>query len=168
MPFTRLNDGTELWLRPIRPGDKAGIEGVLARMSLETVRRRYLATKTRFSSAELEYLTEVDGIDHVAIVAIDVTTGDIEGVARYVRLLDEPATAEWAIVIADRLQHRGLGKQLMELLAQSAREHGIEHFTATMLADNRAAAQLLHHVAPILEHSATSSGVRTLTALLAA
>ncbi len=168
MPFTRLQDGTELWLRPIRPGDKAGLEGVLARMSLETVRRRYLAVKTRFSSFELRYLTEVDGVDHVAIVAIDVATGDIEGVARYVRLPEDPTTAEWAIVIADRLQHQGLGKQLMELLATAAREHGIEHFTATMLAENRAAAALLHHVAPMMEDSRTLAGVRTVTAALAA
>jgi GNAT superfamily N-acetyltransferase len=168
MPFHRLPQGTEVWLRPIRPTDKPGIAGVLGRMSLETIHRRYLATKTRFSPAELRYLTEVDGVDHYAVVAVDAATGDIEAVCRYVRLPDDPETAEWAIVIADRLQHQGLGKILMEHLAGVAREHGIRNFTATMLADNRDAARLLLHVAPILSRSETQYGVRTVTAALAA
>ena len=75
MPFMRTPDRTELWLRPIRPTDKPGIAGVLGKLSLETIHRRYLATKKRFSPAELRYLTEVDGVDHYAVVAIDARVG---------------------------------------------------------------------------------------------
>ncbi len=168
MPFLRLTDGSEIWTRPVRPGDKAGLDGHHHRLSLETVHRRYLAAKPTLSRAELRYLTEVDGVDHIAIVAVDTATGDLVGVARCVRLADAPDTAEWAIDVADRLQGQGLGRHLLTQLADAAREVGIRRFSATMLADNRAAAHLLELVAPRLERSEISAGVRTVVATLAA
>ena len=56
-------------IRPIRADDKRMLTDGLRRLSDESVHRRFLMPKPSFSRAELRYLTEVDGRDHVALVA---------------------------------------------------------------------------------------------------
>ena len=164
----RLANGQQVVIRDIRPDDKVELQDGLKRLSVETVRKRFLAAKPRFSSSELKYLTEVDGHNHIALVAVSVTSGHIVAVARAVRLHDRPDTAEWAIVIADPLQGRGLGSKMIALLADRARQEGIEHFTATMLGDNVAVHRLLRHARAVLEHDEMHGGMREVTVGLAA
>jgi len=128
-------------IRPIRPEDKALLSWGLTHLSEATIQRRFLTPKPRFTAAELRYLTEVDGHDHVALVAID-GDGDLVGVGRFVRL-EDPAEAEIAIVIADPLQGQGLGTRMGYELVEEALRHGIERFTAAMHGDNRPAHALM-------------------------
>ena len=110
----------------------------LRRLSDDSVQRRFLTPKRSFSRAELRYLTEVDGRDHVALVA-EYPAEPVRrliAVARFVRLVDDPEAAEVAITVADDWQRRGLGSLLSEQLAAEARRLGIRRFTATMAADN--------------------------------
>ena len=67
----RLPDGAQVVIRPIRAEDKRMLSDGLRRLSPESVQRRFLTPKRSFSRAELRYLTEVDGRDHVALVAQD-------------------------------------------------------------------------------------------------
>jgi len=139
-----LTGGQRVHIRHIEPGDKALLADGLRRLSDETIHKRFLAAKPRFSTAELRYLTEIDGRNHIALVA--TLAGEPEmlvAVARCVRLPDAPDTAEFAIVVADPLQRQGLGRRLTELLADEARAAGIERFAATMAGDNRAARRLM-------------------------
>jgi RimJ/RimL family protein N-acetyltransferase len=147
-----LSDGTAVVLRPIEPSDKHELELGLHRLSPESVQRRFLAPKVHFSAAELRYLTEVDGHDHVAIVVErESAPGTVVGVARYVRLDDDPDTAEAAIVVADFLQGKGLGTALAQALANEAVKHGVRRFTALMLGDNRPAQRLMTRLTDRLE-----------------
>jgi RimJ/RimL family protein N-acetyltransferase len=139
-----LSDGTGVVIRPIAADDKQELQDGLHRLSAEAVQRRFLVPKVRFTKAELRYLTEVDGHDHVALVAeSDRWPGVIVAVARYVRLRADPDAAEVAIVVADELHGLGLGTLLAERLAAAAVVHGITRFTAEMLGDNRAAQRLM-------------------------
>jgi RimJ/RimL family protein N-acetyltransferase len=164
----RLSDGQQVWIRPISPDDKWRLQEGLRRLSLETVHRRFLAAKPSFSASELRYLTEVDGVDHIALVAISTTTGNLVGVARAVRLPDEPGTAEWAIVIADPLQGKGLGTRLVQALVDEARRAGIHRFTATIAGENVAVTRLLRHVSDRFERDRIHHGVREVVVELAA
>lgn len=156
-----------LVIRPIAPEDKAELQRGLGRLSRETVYRRFLSAKPRFTSAELRYLTEVDGINHIAFVAVD-SEERIVAVARCIRLLEAPDTAEWAIVVADHLQGRGLGSELIDRLADAARAVGIRRFTATMLEDNIAVQRLLDRTTERLERIEHHGATREVTALLTA
>lgn len=152
-------------IRPIRPSDKACLQLGVARMSPATAHARFLSSKPKLTAAELRYLTEVDGVDHVAFV---LDTGDgLAGVGRFVRSRTDPTSAEIAIVIADARQGQGLGTLLGLALADEARALGIQHFTATMLPDNTAALKLLRRITTHL-HSELHDGVRELVADLAA
>src|SRR5829696_1025369 len=148
-----LRDGTRIAIRSVEPGDRPRLTAALARLSRESVRRRFLAAKPSLSSTELRYLTEVDGSDHLALVAVSADDPEqILGVARCVRVAPGADTAEFAIVVGDRLQRQGLGTLLGRELAAAAARGGIRRFTATALADNVAVGRLLDGLATRVEH----------------
>ena len=146
------------------------LETGLRHLSEESVQRRFLAPKSSFSRAELRYLTEVDGRDHVALVA--EYPGDpvrrLIAVARFVRLQDDPEAAEVAIVVADDWQRRGLGSLLAERLADEARRSDVRRFTATMASDNEPAHRLMAKLTAHLELRHTGGGVSDVVMELAA
>jgi RimJ/RimL family protein N-acetyltransferase len=154
--------------RHIRPDDKGRLAAGLQRMSPESRRRRFLMPKPRFSSSELRYLTELDGFDHVAIVAVSAEDPEVfYGVGRFVRLREDPEAAEVAIVVADPLQGKGLGRELGRRLADEARERGVKRFTATLLGENVAAHRLFASISDRLE-ARVEGGVEELVAEIAA
>lgn len=147
---TRLRDGTRVLIRTVEPTDKPGFVAGLDRLS---PRSRYLRFHTgleQLSAQQLAYLTEVDQVDHVAWVAIDIDDPDAPGigVARFVRLADEPTVAEAAITVLDEYQGRGLGTLLLSLLAESAVERGVETFRAYVLGENSAILRVFDRLGP--------------------
>src|SRR4051794_25095822 len=127
-----LLDGTLVTIRPIEPGDKHLLVEGLRRLSPEAAFKRFLSPKVRFSDAELKYLTEVDGHDHIAYVAVK---GDIlVGVGRVVRV--DAETADIAILVWDEWQGLGLGSWLARRPASAAAPEGGTRVARTMLARN--------------------------------
>ena len=133
-------------VRAIEPGDRARLADGLRRLSPRSRRQRFLAQRDHFTDDELDYLVDVDHHDHEALVALDPGTGDLVGVARYVRL--EPARAEVAVAVVDAWQGRGVGSLLLTRLARRARRAGIRWFESLTLADNDAALRSLRRVGP--------------------
>jgi RimJ/RimL family protein N-acetyltransferase len=163
-------DGAPVVIRPIRPDDKGMLSDGLRRLSPQSAQRRFLTPKRSFSRAELRYLTEVDGRDHVALVAenpVDPVRRLI-AVARFVRLQDDPEAAEVAVTVADEWQGRGLGSLLGRHVAHSARNRDIRRFTATMQSDNVPAHRLMAKLTNHLEQRHVGSGVDELVLDLAA
>ena len=164
-----LPSGSRVLVRPIAADDKDKLARGLRQLSDESIRKRFLAAKPRFTSAELRYLTEVDGVNHIALVTVLEDDPDqLVAVARCVRLPDRHATAEMAIVVGDPWQGQGLGRALANALADAARAVGIRRFAATMLGDNEAARRLMRTFARRLEEGHISGGVRQVTVELAA
>jgi RimJ/RimL family protein N-acetyltransferase len=165
-----LPDRASVLVRPIRPDDKRLLSEALEHLSPESAHRRFLSPKRTFTSSELRYLTEVDGRDHVALVAESPAepVRRLIAVARFVRLADDPEAAEVAIVVGDSWQRRGLGSLLAARLAREARESGIRRFTATMAADNLPAHRLMEKLTEHLEQHHVGGGVDELVLDLAA
>lgn len=153
-----LPTGTTVLVRPITPEDKPLLSLGLRMLSPETAMRRFLSPKTSFSAAELRYLTEVDQVDHIALVAVDAVHGGLIGVARCVRTSDD--TAELAIVIGDAWQRMGLGRALVDLLAERAAAVGVTRFSGTMLATNRGAVKLMRGFGTHVDSDVIADGVR--------
>jgi GNAT superfamily N-acetyltransferase len=144
-----LRDGSQVLVRPVRPDDRDAIRNAFERLSEATRYRRFLTAVTRLTESDLDYLTEVDHRDHEALVAFDPGGGAAVAVARFIRRSDAPAIAEAAVVVDDGWQRRGLGSALCRLLAERAREVGVERFSATLLADNREVLRLLESLGPL-------------------
>jgi GNAT superfamily N-acetyltransferase len=140
-----LRDGTCIRVRPILPEDKDQLRQGLARLSAQSRYRRFLTSLDRLSDQQVRHLTEIDYIDHMAWVALDACqpTQPGVGVARYVRLPDQPTVAEAAVTVLDEYQGRGIGTILLRLLAGSAREHGIRSFRGYVLAGNAPMMEIL-------------------------
>ncbi len=139
-----LRDGARATLRPIAPEDKPLVAAAFERLSEESRYRRFFATKNELSAAELAYLVDVDHKDHEAIIAIDPSSGEMLGVARYIRSKHDPQAAEVAevaVTVADDWQRRGLGRALLHRLTYRARREGVRRFSALVQADNPGAAR---------------------------
>jgi RimJ/RimL family protein N-acetyltransferase len=164
-----LERGERVVIRPIEPGDKERLVNGLRQLSEESIRKRFLAAKPRFSRSELRYLTEIDGVNHIALVAVLERDPDqLVAVARCVRLPDRHDTAEIAIVVGDPWQAQGLGRELAQRLADAALAVGIRRFAATMLGDNEAARRLMRTFSRRLETGIVAGGVREVLVELAA
>jgi RimJ/RimL family protein N-acetyltransferase len=166
----RLPDGAPILIRPIRPDDKWMLEDGLRHLSDESVQRRFLTPKRSFSRAELRYLTEVDGRDHVALVAEypGEPVRRLIAVGRFVRPSEDPESAEVAIVVSDDWQRRGVGSVLGGQLADEARRLGVRRFTATMASDNVPAHKLMRKLTRQLEARHAGYGLSELVLDLAA
>ncbi len=70
-----LRDGSEVLISRLTPADAPLLADAFTRLSEESRRLRFLGPKPSLSSAELRYLTEVDGHRHEALSAIDPATG---------------------------------------------------------------------------------------------
>lgn len=142
-----LRDGSAVLIRPIRRSDKQQLLAGFERLSPESRYRRFLVPMPRLTAGLVRYLTEIDHHDHEALVALAADSGEGVGVARYVRLEDEPEVAEVAVAVVDDWQRRGVATELLEMLAIRAGEEGIERFSVTCLADNREAIELFDQFA---------------------
>lgn len=136
----RLADGTRILVRPIQPEDAGELRRVFSQLSPVTRERRFLGAIDALSDAALRYLTHVDQENHVALVAttdsLDMKSERGLGVARFIRLADDPEAAEAAITVADDMQHRGVGGCLLRELAQIAHAKGVRRFRGEILASN--------------------------------
>jgi acetate---CoA ligase (ADP-forming) len=148
--FTRdvvLRDGAVLRLRELRQSDRAGLIGLFDRCSPESIRYRFLRLITELPDSLLDHLITVDGSRHVALVVVhgEAAEEEIVAVGRYFALDPRPAVAEVSFLVEDRMQRRGIGTILLDCLAEIARSHGITHFAADVLADNRTMLSVFRH-----------------------
>jgi protein lysine acetyltransferase len=131
----QVRDGTELFLRPVLPGDNERTVNGPVEFSTETLFRRFQSMR-RPTESLMAYLFEVDYADHFAWVMTDGVDGPAVADARFVREENDPATAEIAFTVGDIYQGRGIGTWLMSALAVAAGDDGVQRFSARVLTDN--------------------------------
>src|SRR5262249_58818419 len=123
---------------------------VSARLSAESKYRRFLAAPATLSESTLDYLTGTDGWNHLALgaelAAPGADTSYGLGIARFVRLEDDPAKAEAAVAVIDEVQRRGLGRLLLRELICAARQRGVTTFVCHVLPSNEPVKTMLHEL----------------------
>jgi len=147
---TALADGSAVFLRRLRRRDAPLIVQVFERLSPEARYQRFFAHKQALSPSDLKALTDCDGDRHLAIVALAKVAGAEQGigVARFVRLRDDPLTAEIALAVVDAHQRKGIGRLLLRRLTEAAAERGIRQLLCFILPDNAPMTALVRQVAP--------------------
>ncbi len=136
-----LGDGERIGVRPIRLADGDQLAELHARLTPDSVYRRYFGFKPGLSPAEIRRFTGIDEEWRFALVGVR-STGQLAGVARYEGQAGR-ADAEIALIVDDALHHRGLGTRLLQRLVDVAVVSGMTSLTAVVLASNRPMLHLL-------------------------
>jgi RimJ/RimL family protein N-acetyltransferase len=141
----RLGDGTDILLRPFRPGDGNLLVAGFDRLSDRSRYRRFLSPMPVLTDSMLSFLTSVDGFNHRAWGAVvDEPAGPVgAGVVRWVRTRLDPAVADLAVTVIDDYQGRGLGGLLLDVAVLDAFACGIERFEGVVLGENIASRRML-------------------------
>ncbi len=132
-------------MRLLGPDDKENLRRGFEELSVRTRRLRFLTLQDRLTESQLNYLTNMDNKNHLALGAFDTSHGEQKGigVARYIRMSAEPETAEFAVTVLDAYQGRGVGRLLCELLIEAAQENAIKTFRGYIAQENASLVELL-------------------------
>jgi acetyltransferase len=138
-----LRDGAVVDVRPLRSADRATLAAAIAGLSDRSRYLRFATPKPTLSDGELDTLLDLDHHDREALIAADPGTGETAGVVRFARLPGNEDVVDVAITVGDAWQGRGLGRALLALLIERAREEGHAGLHADVLSANRASVKLL-------------------------
>jgi acetyltransferase len=133
----QLPEGIDLTIRPIRPED-AEIEQAFVRgLSQESKYFRFVNALRELTPSMLARFTQIDYDREMALIAVlEKNQQETEiGVARYI-INPDGESCEFALVIADDWQHKGIGHKLMDSLIDVARIKGLKHMEGEVLASN--------------------------------
>jgi acetyltransferase len=163
-----LASGEVLTVRPLRHDDGPLEEAFVRSLSRETGYQRLLSGGTKITAEWIEKMTHIDYRRHMAFA---VTTGNgvaerFVAVGRYVIGSDQPV-AEFALVIADAWQRKGLGKRLLDLLMEHARLAGVKEIFGITLATNAAMLGLARSMGFAVAAEAEDPTVRRVSRMLA-
>jgi RimJ/RimL family protein N-acetyltransferase len=139
-------DGSRLRLRRIAPSDADLLAQLYEGLSRQSRERRFLSAPAHLAPEDLQYLTDVEGRRHDALVALDEETGELVGEARYVREPDRPDTGEVAVMVADDRQGRGIATALLTELTRRARRQGLRRYKALVASDNEIVLEALENL----------------------
>ena len=130
--------GQSVTLRTLRREDIDIEAAFLSGLSPETRHNRLLGGMIQITREYLERLTTVDFSRDMALAAALMLDGRevLIGVARYVLEADGRG-CEFALVIADGWQGRGIGRRMMDKLIAVARSRGLTEIYGEVLSTNR-------------------------------
>jgi L-amino acid N-acyltransferase YncA len=138
-----LPDGIVVPVRTIRPDDAPALQRLHERLSEHSIRLRFFFSMKKLSDKMAKDFAHVDGVNRYALVALDPDQQDeVIAVVRFAREGDTDK-AEYAALVEDDWQGRGVGLGLTRQLIEEARKSGIRHLYGLVLPENRAMLKLL-------------------------
>ncbi|MBS1856391.1 MAG: bifunctional acetate--CoA ligase family protein/GNAT family N-acetyltransferase [Acidobacteria bacterium] len=158
-PWT-MKDSTPVNIRPIRPEDEPAMVRFHETLSERSVYLRYFHLLNLEQRIQHERLTRICFIDYdreMALVAEH--EGEILGVGRLMKV-HGTSEAEVAVLISDKWQGRGLGKELLARLLIVGRDEKLTKLTADILPDNREVMRICEKLGFTLKHSLDDEVVR--------
>lgn len=133
----QLADGTNIKIRPIRPEDASIEQSFVRELSPQSKYFRFMASLNELTQTMLVRFTQLDYNRELALIAVlEHPEKETElGVARYV-MNPDGESCEFALVIADEWQNKGIGSRLMNALIEAARQRGFKIMDGEILANN--------------------------------
>jgi GNAT superfamily N-acetyltransferase len=150
-----LRDGATVSLRRLGSPDMDAVIALHGALSDRELYLRFFTMHPAYLKTLAGKLTDGDDANY-ALGAFE--SGTLIGVANYVKC-GKPATADVAIVVAHEDHLRGVATVLLRRLAQIARNNGIQHLVADVLATNHLMFKVLHDAGLHPQHKRYDSGV---------
>ncbi len=132
-----LSDGTQVLLRPVRPEDEPLEHELLSSLSPATMRARFFSIIKDISHEMLVRFCNIDYDREIAIVA-EVRENDKRKMVGIARLIidREFKSGEYAVLVHDAYQGKGLGYKLVDVLIGIAEDKGLEQIYGEVLTEN--------------------------------
>ena len=141
-----LSGGGEYTIRPIHPGDAHMLQALVQSLSPQSRYYRFVSSMAELPPSMLARFTLIDYDREMALVAIVkqrsadadghiVETERMVGVSRYVTNPDS-SSCEFALVVSDDFNGKGLGSRLMLSIMDVARDKGLSEIDGLVLANN--------------------------------
>jgi acetyltransferase len=153
-----MRGGSQYTVRAIHPGDAAMLQNLVQRLSPRSRYFRFVSAMTELPPPMLARFTLIDYDREMALVAVTRDRGGdgaaderIVGVSRYV-INPDGTSCEFALLVDDAFNHRGVGSRLMESLMDVAREKGLAEIVGLVLFDNVPMLALMRHLGFTLRH----------------
>ena len=148
-----MRGGGEYTIRPIHPDDAHMLKKLVSELSPESRYFRFVSSMAELPPSMLARFTLIDYDREMALVAVikvrtaspdgDITeTERIVGVSRYVTNPDQ-SSCEFALVVADDFNGKGMGSRLMESIMDVARDTGLAEIEGLVLANNAGMLKLM-------------------------
>ncbi len=159
--------GETVTLRPIRPEDAAIEQAFVRSLSPESRRFRFMDTLRELTPRMLARFTQIDYDREMALIAtVERDSREVElGVCRYITNPDG-SSCEFAIVIADERQGRGLGRRMMTELVAVARMRGLRTMIGHVMGSNRGMLSLCQSLGFVITENAEDPAVKRVTLVL--
>jgi acetyltransferase len=159
-------DGTPVTIRPIRPEDEPAMVRFHETLSERSVYLRYFHLINLEQRTQHERLTRICFIDYDREMALVAETADHEilGVGRLTKV-HGTSEGEVAVLISDKWQGRGLGKELLARLLIVGTDEKLTRLVADILPDNRGVMRICEKLGFSLKHSLDDEVVRAEFAL---
>ncbi|MCB1564661.1 MAG: GNAT family N-acetyltransferase, partial [Xanthomonadales bacterium] len=155
----RMNDGRQLWMRPIQPADEEPLRRGFALLDPEEIRMRFLHPMKELSATMAHDLCNIDPKSQFALVAAEpLPPGEalIGAVARCA--IEKNGRAEFAILVARLLAGQGLGQLMMKQVISWARRKRIDVLYGDVLDENSAMLNLAAELGFSRHHQADDRG----------
>jgi acetyltransferase len=141
--------GIALRLRPIRPEDGAALAAFFAAAPPSDLRLRFFMARREVPPSELARYCQIDYERELGFVALEPADGQGgQAIAGHVMAVCDPdnRVAEFALLVAQRWQDKGLGRMLMDKLVGHLRERGTGELRGECLAENAGMAALAREI----------------------
>ncbi len=160
----QLADGANVVVRPIRPEDAEMEQRFVRNLSRESRYMRFMQALSELTPTMLVRLTQIDYDREMAFIALAKEDGRDEeiGVSRYA-INPDGSSCEFALVVADAWQNRGLGALLMQTLISAARARGLDTIYGEVLAHNNNMLGLMQRLGFSLRKSTEDQGIMVVT-----
>lgn len=163
----QLADGTDITIRPIRPEDAELVQSFVRGLSEESRYFRFMNSVQELSSSMLVKFTQIDYSREMALIAVKCNGNqEIEaGVSRYI-ICPDGESCEFALVVADAMQDKGLGHKLMITLMDAARVHGLKTIKGLVLKSNSNMLHLMTSLGFSIETSPEDDSIKAVSRAL--
>jgi len=163
----QLNDGVDIVIRPIRPEDAESEAKFVRELSKETKYFRFMSSLQELSQEMLVRFTQIDYHNEMALIATHSNGAGEEqiGVARYTTNLDKKS-CEFALVISDEWQSRGIAHHLMQNLMEIAWDRDLEKMEGQVLSSNSRMLDLVRSLNFQVSNDPSDSAVKKVEAQL--
>lgn len=163
----QLADGANIKIRPIRPEDADIEQSFVRELSPQSKYFRFMQGLNELTQEMLVRFTQLDYSRELALIAVlENHEQETElGVARYV-MNPDGESCEFALVIADKWQNKGIGSHLMSALIEAASQRGIDKMMGEILSNNFNMLKLTEKLGFTIESTPDDPGIKTVWKLL--